>query len=741
MSDRLLTSKKRRLLLYRKYDGRCSSCGNDLPDDWHADHIIPHSKGGSTELSNMQPLCPSCNLQKSDSMPASDTRNQRTLSQQKSLLNWDAFRPGQEEAVGTATHKFQTGSQWVSIVLPTRYGKTDVARCVSYSLWKKGRIDAVLMLEPSRPIVEQTCDLDEWKETVQRYGIPGHEVSIRELRSRTDLQKIRPNNEWFLGITTQLFDGAYRLGLQNWVQSNNVLLVVDECHTTSESNEWGSTVQEFADDGGIVMSMTATANRSDNEGIPGFENRFLKEDEGTQAVASSADKEDKILVEVYNSVRGQHQIIPDHKTTFQQAWDEGVLCDVSHSTFDVELEPLTDSGSTEHDYLSDLPKSVADAHLGSIVREQPVVKKGVERLLENQMSWIEHQPEVQSIVFCANDRPGQSSDYHAQMIRREIEKKTSDLDVVKATNKADREVQRVLREFSDGAHDVLISKMAAGVGMDYPNAKILLDLSPVRTFNSWVQRVMRIATKVEWAKTSFLITPEDIKSLALYEMLVREKGGASTLDDPHDLLSTTRLEEKVDQYEVKKEEGDKDGFIADGTRNGSFQDNNQNRAERDMWEPSRDLIEGLGLHGQLTEAEVATTLSENGLRVTKKTDETKESDRISEQNQDGSGLQNTTRKGESMKSRIKDLVGLSEKSEREDDCLIKLWIDEHHGGDYRAWLEGEAPRNVWSEVRNRADSKLTPDAPSALNDIDNLKNLKEIKKTVIQMRNEYMRRS
>lgn len=732
MSDRLLTSKRKRLLLHEKYSGQCANCGTDLPKDWHADHVVPQSKGGDTTLQNMQPLCPSCNLEKSDTMPSATPRNQHTLQQQDSLLNWDAFRPGQEKAVETATHKFQVGDQWVSIVLPTRYGKTDVARCVAYYLWKKGAIDAAIMLEPSRPIVEQACDKDDWQGAVKRYGLHGREIQIRELRTVKDLELPSPNGEWFLGVTTQLFDDAY-WGLKSWVQRHDVLLIVDECHTTSKSNEWGTTVQEFADDGGLVMSMTATANRSDNEDIPGFENDFLKEDEGKQSVPASADAKDKILIEVYNSVRGRHRIIPDHETTFQDAWDEDILCDVSHSTFDVELEPLGDASPEDYQYLSELPKSLASDHLGSIVREQPVVKRGVKRLVQNQQSWLEHESRVQSIIFCANDRPGQSSDFHAKMIKREIEKQSSGLDVVKATNKGEREVRTVLEDFSDGQHDVLISKMAAGVGMDFPNAKILLDLSPVRTYNSWVQRVMRVATKTDWANTSFLITPEDIKSVALYEMLVRESGGASNLDDPLDLLTTTRLEEKVDQYEVEPEEQDEQGFIADGTRNGSFQDNKQNQAPREMWEPSRDLIEGLGLHGELTEAEVATTLNDNGLRVVKDSP-----DPQSLGSTGGSAVQNTTEKADELRQEIKAKSGLAASDKREDDSLIKIWVIEKHGGRFHeAW--GQAAQEVWNEVRKSAKPLLTPDAPWALNDMRSLDNLKAIKKTVVRMRNQFLR--
>lgn len=61
---RTLRSKFDRNKIYFAYDGKCAMCLCDLPNDWQADHIIPYSVCKTTDLSNMQPLCISCNLWK-----------------------------------------------------------------------------------------------------------------------------------------------------------------------------------------------------------------------------------------------------------------------------------------------------------------------------------------------------------------------------------------------------------------------------------------------------------------------------------------------------------------------------------------------------------------------------------------------------------------------------------------------------------------------------------------------------
>ena len=54
----------RRQVLERD-QGRCQRCGSKVTlQSFHADHIVPHSKGGLTVLENLQALCASCNLAK-----------------------------------------------------------------------------------------------------------------------------------------------------------------------------------------------------------------------------------------------------------------------------------------------------------------------------------------------------------------------------------------------------------------------------------------------------------------------------------------------------------------------------------------------------------------------------------------------------------------------------------------------------------------------------------------------------
>ena len=61
---------EQRLAIYRRDAGICQlriKCDSEKVgwEHWHADHKVPHVKGGKTTVSNGQVACPACNLAKS----------------------------------------------------------------------------------------------------------------------------------------------------------------------------------------------------------------------------------------------------------------------------------------------------------------------------------------------------------------------------------------------------------------------------------------------------------------------------------------------------------------------------------------------------------------------------------------------------------------------------------------------------------------------------------------------------
>ena len=58
-------TQDQRVVIYHKFDKKCAICGTTVEqDNFHVDHIVPFSKGGTTTVGNGQLSCPSCNLAK-----------------------------------------------------------------------------------------------------------------------------------------------------------------------------------------------------------------------------------------------------------------------------------------------------------------------------------------------------------------------------------------------------------------------------------------------------------------------------------------------------------------------------------------------------------------------------------------------------------------------------------------------------------------------------------------------------
>ena len=44
---------------------KCAACRKSLKDGYHVDHVVPLARGGGNGKSNLQMLCPKCNMTKS----------------------------------------------------------------------------------------------------------------------------------------------------------------------------------------------------------------------------------------------------------------------------------------------------------------------------------------------------------------------------------------------------------------------------------------------------------------------------------------------------------------------------------------------------------------------------------------------------------------------------------------------------------------------------------------------------
>ncbi len=65
--------------LLKRQNSKCANCLCSIKQGYHVDHISPLSRGGSNDITNIQLLCPSCNMRKGSKDPIEWARSQGRL--------------------------------------------------------------------------------------------------------------------------------------------------------------------------------------------------------------------------------------------------------------------------------------------------------------------------------------------------------------------------------------------------------------------------------------------------------------------------------------------------------------------------------------------------------------------------------------------------------------------------------------------------------------------------------------
>ena len=224
-------SNSEKSLLYRLAKGKCQLCKCDLPRYWHADHVIPFSKGGITALSNAQALCPTCNLKKSNKMFQFTPRG------------WQI----------EATKKFYEEIKFNNVFLlhaGVGSGKT-LWTCSILKHYVDNGFDVVIFSP------KDAIKID-WTNECRKFNI---ELDI----------KLIPYYSWknsFNGVSL-----CYQV-LKNNTNSlkeeitNKTIVVLDEHHHASDAGSWGIELENICENAGVILCLTGTPFRSDNNKIP-----------------------------------------------------------------------------------------------------------------------------------------------------------------------------------------------------------------------------------------------------------------------------------------------------------------------------------------------------------------------------------------------------------------------------------------------------------------------------------------
>jgi hypothetical protein len=456
----------------------------------------------------------------------------------------ERLRPGQQGALDVILSRIKARESRTAIVQPTRYGKSDLIRLAAVLSKREGSSAGSIALSPNLLLRDQLVRGDKVDAMVGRYDV---NTSIRHMRVMTSASELRPfsNNEHLLSATSQLatrnidpfcelvdFE-QHRTGLP-------IIVHIDECHETSENKRRGELVQRLEAAGALIVLYTATAIRADGEMIPGFRAHELDRNDVKRYVVTDAGDDVNNRIDVYEGQRCVVELLADHTTSFQQAWNEkpSPLCNLSREVIDVYLNDI--SAGDEHLLLSQCSPSKARQYLSKAVRNPVVIEKAVELFVRELDLRQRVNPDAAGIVFSCNDL-NEEANKHAKEIAAAITLIKPDYQCCIVTMKSDEgdeaSTKQIMRfvgvDGGTGKGDVLIVKFMGGVGLDAARVKVGLDLSSTRTVASVIQRIMRAATPWAGMRTASIITLADPLMDAIWHKYVIEEGGeapTSTVD-------------------------------------------------------------------------------------------------------------------------------------------------------------------------------------------------------------------
>lgn len=244
-------SKRERVALWLAADGKCESCGVELSEGWHADHVHPWSRGGETDVVNGAALCARCNLKKSNKtereQPMTDPREQ-----------W------QTEAVAN----FVKRTDDFLVTATPGAGKTRMALRASQQLLDKRTVERVIVVVPTLNLRKQ------WSKAAAAAGL--------------DLTAMYENGAGALTaakhgvvVTYQQVDANPDLWRRHST-SRRTLAIFDEIHHAGDESSWGESLKHAFGMTHRRLMLSGTPFRTDNRPIP-----FVRYDENGMSISDA----------------------------------------------------------------------------------------------------------------------------------------------------------------------------------------------------------------------------------------------------------------------------------------------------------------------------------------------------------------------------------------------------------------------------------------------------------------------
>ncbi len=255
MNDQRRFNQKQRQALFMVSGGKCEMCGEELGDAWHADHVIPCSLGGQTDVSNGQALCASCNLSKGDSVEG--IIDPYAWQQEALIKYWD-----------------KESRDFLCVACPGS-GKTRWALMVARRALGR-HVERIVIVVPTENLKAQ------WSQEAHGMGI--------ELDPSWTSDPSRSEGKDFAGVVVtyqQVAMNPYAFAAH--CSRRKTMFIADEIHHAAEGRDWGRSLVTAFNSATMRLCLSGTPWREDAGDIPFVEYEDAVTDDGGAGRKCKAD--------------------------------------------------------------------------------------------------------------------------------------------------------------------------------------------------------------------------------------------------------------------------------------------------------------------------------------------------------------------------------------------------------------------------------------------------------------------
>ena len=481
----------------------------------------------------------------------------------------DNFRGGQLGAIDTVSDLIKVGKKTGSVVIPPRYGKTDVSRALAYELYHDGVVATTIHLSPATYLANQ---VNEGRLEFKARYLPSKPFPGDRIHARQDGWTVQ--GEVFLSLTTQAAtrreDGSPKWFLRNVARIRDknpgkpVLVVIDEGHMFGESKTWGNFVDLAVEAGCVCWSFTGTPFRDDDCEIKGFDYEVVNQETITRwAVKTDRDEDSgevKRLLQEIEEKKDHRVYKADFHVPLSQAFNENVLSQLSFLTIASSWSTYLGEQKIEDKVaLDSLPLEKQRELLRGATQDPRVIREGCEIFLSG---WRQGQGGM--ILTNADRSKNGNNDEHAMLVMGILRETARDKGIpltvdVATQNTEDRQRGEsgggsVLKALKSGAIDVVIVKQMGAIGFDCHHLKHLLDLSTIDTVAGKLQAWLRVANAGEPGR---IITIGTRPRMNIWEEYLQPnidemKAAVSLQTVAADIVSETEIPEASDTPEKTK---------------------------------------------------------------------------------------------------------------------------------------------------------------------------------------------